>query len=1215
MDVEKEPQKAQVEKMDIDENAVNRYTDLVSRMAGALGMATLNNLRALNCLIVGCRGTGIETAKNLVLTGPRSVVIWDREPTRLVDLGANFYLTMGDVNAGTPRGDAVQEDIQSLNPYCDVSSFTGSFDEVLSGLMTKTGEDAIAVVIVTELLPQEQLYKLNQLCRQSKRTFLMALTTGVTGTLFSDFGDAHEVTDIDGEATDTFAVAHLERVKKNPVFQVSGVEDGEEMVVVTIAGDAHGLDDGSLVQLDDFEGPLAKLNGVENLKAKRIFYKLPKNKELFAELEEKSMELILKKSSLDKVGKLLSIKAEMNKADDGKSKREKQMFNRFMIDLSDSGLDLSEEDVASWVNGGLVNQRKAKHTLEFKSLEETLVCPPGRYSGLPLVTPQHMDQKLWEGGAAIDIHLCWAGALAFYEENKRWPRLGEKEDEDQFVKIVEGINNSRAENENACKAAVWSWEAFGPKLRDIDEKRVRRFARYFPTELTGMCAYLGGAIAQEVVKRFGKYKPIQQWVHYDDQNLITDESASNILPLMGTRYDWQTAVLGKDFQAKVADQKIFLVGCGALGCEYLKGLALMGVATGSKGQVWVTDMDRIEVSNLSRQFLFRQEMVGKPKSTCGAKVVQGWNPAFNIRAIEMFVGPKTETYFDDKFWENLDICWNALDNVEARKYTDSRCLFYSKPLLESGTLGTKCNSEIILPYRTKSYNDGVEDDSNEKAIAMCTLRNFPYLPLHCIEYAKQQNFEGFFEAETAGYEQFRSNLEGYLKTLAKEPSSSQRLRNLKRVKRLVDCQAGGLNFIDCIGLSFEQMVKDYRNNILDLKFSNPRDKKKEDGSEFWSGTKRFPTELDFSYTDELAMNYLYCSSNLYAFVFGLDYVRDKAEFAKICQSMGLKNTNYDPKFVETKEEEDEDEEDKVGEGEEEQLEAMLKWANGCDRNSLAKGTPHEFEKDDDTNFHIGYLTVATNMRARNYKINESTRMTVKLTAGRIIPALATTTAMVCGLCELEFCKLVLGLPSAGIEKFRQANINLGSATFNVFEPEPAIQYEKGVPKNFTSWDKIVVDNGDLTCGEFLKSLEMLYPGLEIMFVQKPGVDPEKGINPVLINVFQAQVGQAAIEENNDYPEALFRRKPNLRMAKRMLDMGRKNAVFERQMAGGLKYVQQGKEMAGKNLFKMYCEQFGEPIKDREGNTRNYLLLEIPKETATFEGEDVSVPMIKYVYRH
>ena len=54
--------------------------------------------------------------------------------------------------------------------------------------------------------------------------------------------------------------------------------------------------------------------------------------------------------------------------------------------------------------------------------------------------------------------------------------------------------------------------------------------------------------------------------------------------------------------------------------------------------------------------------------------------------------------------------------------------------------------------------------------------------------------------------------------------------------------------------------------------------------------------------------------------------------------------------------------------------------------------------------------------------------------------------MVCGLCELEFCKLVLGLASQGTEKFVNSNINLATATFNVFEPETAITFANGIPK-------------------------------------------------------------------------------------------------------------------------------------------------------------------------
>ena len=60
-------------------------------------------------------------------------------------------------------------------------------------------------------------------------------------------------------------------------------------------------------------------------------------------------------------------------------------------------------------------------------------------------------------------------------------------------------------------------------------------------------------------------------------------------------------------------------------------------------------------------------------------------------------------------------------------------------LLESGTLGTKCNHEVVLPFRTFSFNDGKESDAGEGMIAMCTLRLFPYLSKHCIKFVADRD--------------------------------------------------------------------------------------------------------------------------------------------------------------------------------------------------------------------------------------------------------------------------------------------------------------------------------------------------------------------------------------------------------------------------------------------------------------------------------------------
>ncbi len=235
----------------------------------------------------------------------------------------------------------------------------------------------------------------------------------------------------------------------------------------------------------------------------------------------------------------------------------------------------------------------------------------------------------------------------------------------------------------------------------------------------------------------------------------------------------------------------------------------MGVGVGDRGSIVVTDMDTIETSNLSRQFLFRAGDVGSSKSTTGARVVKGWNPALNVEGIEKFVGPSTEEYFDDGFWTNLDLCWNALDNVKARKYTDGRCLWYSKPLLESGTMGTKTNHEVILPFRTQTYND--IEDPPQVGIAMCTLRSFPFLPLHCIEYAKQALYTENFEFGPSQYESFRTDKQGFFVSLEDMSKDSERMEAMTFVKQFVDLQkAGPIDFAACIRLAFAQLMKHFR---------------------------------------------------------------------------------------------------------------------------------------------------------------------------------------------------------------------------------------------------------------------------------------------------------------------------------------------------------------------------------------------------------------------
>ena len=368
-------------------------------------------------------------------------------------------------------------------------------------------------------------------------------------------------------------------------------------------------------------------------------------------------------------------------------------------------LKLDTSNFGQYTRQGLVEDVKVPKQFAFKSLAAA-TKDPAACTAFGMLEP--LDMNYFGMGRSENLHFAIGAVHAFRDAEGRYPG-------DNAEDLAKCVDLAKAMNEQH------KTDGSTTQVEEVDESIVRKVAAYSTCSITSLCAMFGGFVAQEIVKYTGKYMPLKQWAHFDCFETLP-EGDVNREP-MNCRYDDQIRIFGRDVQEKLGAVKTFMIGAGALGCEYAKSMALMGLGCGATGSVTVTDNDNIEVSNLNRQFLFRQPDVGQSKSATACAKAKIMNPDFKVTTHQAFVAPETENVFNDEFWEGLDFIVNAVDNIKARLYVDRQCVWYEKPLLESGTLGTKANSQMIVPHKTQAYGDS--QDPPEESIPMCTLRNFP----------------------------------------------------------------------------------------------------------------------------------------------------------------------------------------------------------------------------------------------------------------------------------------------------------------------------------------------------------------------------------------------------------------------------------------------------------------------------------------------------------
>ncbi|XP_071795032.1 ubiquitin-like modifier-activating enzyme 6 [Asterias amurensis] len=710
--------------------------------------------------------------------------------------------------------------------------------------------------------------------------------------------------------------------------------------------------------------------------------------------------------------------------------------------------DTSGDEYQPYKNGGIAVQVRTPKTVTFESLETQTAKPSSSFVDF-LKDPSFS-------------HLAIQSIQSFREETGRLPAVRSVADSDSLLKIATKLN-----------------DAMGSPCNPLDAKCLRAMSFSAEGCFAPLTAAMGGIIAQEVLKALtGKFTPINQWLHLDAREVISNllESPPSLFQPRNDRYDALRICLGEDTLTALHKLNLFMVGCGAIGCEMLKNYALIGIAAADTGKITITDNDIIEKSNLNRQFLFRPHHIQKPKSTTAAQSTQEINPSLHIDAQQHKVCPDTEmTIFHDDFFKGMDVVVNALDNVAARQYMDSRCVTNERPLIESGTMGAKGHVQVIIPHMTETY--GSQRDPPDESVPYCTLKSFPATVEHTIQWARDKFESSFTQKPTTFNKYWATN--GTPNDVIKKLSKSQQPENSLAVVKILRNRP--TNWADCITSARIKFEKYFNHRAKQLLSVFPLDHMMNDGTPFWQSPKRPPAPVEFNSASELHMLFVVSTARLIAACSNIsvsEHDLSTDTLLQILSKVKVPQFKRSSKVIEVdataSSEKPESSEQSFSSDDMEQCRQELSHLI-MERKAIPARchmTPAEFEKDDDTNGHIDYITSASNLRAAMYHIEPADRFKTKRIAGKIVPAIATTTAAVAGLATLELIKYVL---RSTLEDYRNCFLNLGLSLIMFSEPGPAAVTTIRPGLAFTQWDMWHVHGTEkYTLTDFVKHLKDTY---------------------------------------------------------------------------------------------------------------------------------------------
>ena len=185
---------------------------------------------------------------------------------------------------------------------------------------------------------------------------------------------------------------------------------------------------------------------------------------------------------------------------------------------------------------------------------------------------------------------------------------------------------------------------------------------------------------------------------------------------MDDRYSRNIPAVSAEEQALLARKRVLAAGCGGLGGYLIEYLARMGV-----GEITAVDGDVFEPSNLNRQLLSAEALLGTSKALAAQARVRAVNPAVTVRAVEVFLDESNA----DELVRGTDLVLDALDNIPARLILEDACARAGVPIVHGAIQGWSIQAAVVPP------GSGALRRLYGKAKAPADKTSLPFTPAFC----------------------------------------------------------------------------------------------------------------------------------------------------------------------------------------------------------------------------------------------------------------------------------------------------------------------------------------------------------------------------------------------------------------------------------------------------------------------------------------------------